>query len=99
MKRELYINFSATDKFEEADYGLKLAIRGAIYATLEREGFPYPAEVSVTLCSAEYIHELNKKYRGVDRPTDVLSVPLYENGEFEYVQASLQCLNKWREID
>ena len=89
MKRELYINFSATDKFEEVNYELKLAIRCAIYATLEREGFKYPAEVSVTLCSADYIHELNKKYRGVDRPTDVLSFPLYENGEFDDAECQL----------
>ncbi|MBE6537009.1 MAG: rRNA maturation RNase YbeY [Ruminococcaceae bacterium] len=83
MKRELYINFSATDKFEEISYELKAAVRSAVYATLERESFKYPAEVSVTFCSAEYIHELNKQYRGVDRPTDVLSFPLYENGEFD----------------
>ena len=78
MKRELYINFSATDKFDEVNYELKLAVRSAIYATLERESFKYPAEVSVTFCSAEYIHSLNSKYRGVDRPTDVLSFPLFD---------------------
>lgn len=89
MGRELYINFSATDKFEEVDYSLKLAVRGAIYATLERENFKYPAEVSVTFCSAEYIHALNKKYRNVDRPTDVLSFPLYENGEFDDMECQL----------
>ena len=30
-------------------------------------------EVSITLTNNEYIHELNNKYRGLDRPTDVLS--------------------------
>ena len=89
MKRELYVNFSATDKFEELDYEVKLAVRGAVYATLEREGFKYPAEVSVTFCSQEYIHGLNKKYRNVDKPTDVLSFPLYENGEFDDAECSL----------
>ena len=82
-KRELYINFSATDKFDEVDYNLKSVIRRAVYETLEYENFEYPAEVSVTLCSPEYIHSLNKKYRNVDRPTDVLSFPLYDNGEFD----------------
>lgn len=89
MKRELYINFSATDKFDEVNYELKLAVRSAIYATLERESFKYPAEVSVTFCSAEYIHLLNSKYRGVDRPTDVLSFPMYENGEFDDAECQL----------
>lgn len=89
MKRELYVNFSATDKFKEVDYELKLAVRSAVYATLEREGFKYPAEVSVTFCSAEYIHDLNKKYRNVDKPTDVLSFPLYENGEFDDAECLL----------
>ena len=89
MHRDLYISFSATEKFEEIDYQLKFAVRAAIMATLDREGFEYPAEVSVTFCSAEYIHELNKKFRGVDKPTDVLSFPLYEDGEFDPVECQM----------
>ncbi len=81
-KRELYINFSTTDKFPEIGYELKKTIREAVMMTLAYEDFDYPAEVSVTLCSAEYIRSLNKKYRGIDRPTDVLSFPIYEDGEF-----------------
>ncbi len=82
-KRKLIINFSATSKFEEADYQLKTVIRNAAKLTLLRENFPYDAEISVTLCDNEYIHGLNKQYRGVDRHTDVLSFPIYENGEFD----------------
>lgn len=89
MKRDLFINFSATEKYEEIDYDLKLLIREAIEKTLDEENFEYPAEVSVTFCSAEYIHHLNKTYRKVDRPTDVLSFPLYENGEFDPVECSM----------
>ena len=81
-KRSLNIYFSATERFPEISYELKALIRSAIAATLEYESFPYDAEVSVTLCSAEYIHSLNKEYRGVDRPTDVLSFPMYEDGSF-----------------
>ena len=40
-------------------------------------------EVSVTLTNNEYIHTLNKQYRGIDRPTDVLSFALNESEEPE----------------
>ena len=39
---------------------------------------PFNSEVSVTLCDNDYIKELNKKYRGKDSETDVLSFPLYD---------------------
>lgn len=42
---------------------------------LEQEGCPYEAEVSLLLTSDEEIHKLNLQYRGIDRPTDVLSFP------------------------
>ena len=34
---------------------------------------PQGCEVSVSLVSVDEIHELNRTYRGIDRPTDVLS--------------------------
>ena len=88
-KRSLFINFLKTEHFEEIDFNLKSTIREAIFLTLEREEFEYPAEVSVTLCSAEYIHRLNREYRGVDKPTDVLSFPLYEDGEFDEIECEM----------
>ena len=83
MKRSLFVKFSTTDKFEAIDYNLKMVIRNAILATLEYESFSYDAEVSVTLCDNAYIHKLNKQYRNVDNHTDVLSFPMYEDGEFD----------------
>lgn len=81
-KRELYIDFSQTEKLADADYYLKLVIRRAILATLDYEGFDLPARVSVTLTEPNYIRKLNKQYRNIDRTTDVLSFPLYEDGDF-----------------
>ncbi len=78
IKRQLYINFLATDKFEECDYYFKLVLRRAVLATLEYENVPFPAEVSITLCDNEYIKKLNKKFRDKDSATDVLSFPLYD---------------------
>ena len=40
-------------------------------------------EVSVTLTDNTYIHTLNRQYRGIDRPTDVLSFALNESEEPE----------------
>ncbi len=39
------------------------------------------AEVSVTLTDNEHIHTINKKYRNIDRPTDVISFALNESDE------------------
>lgn len=36
------------------------------------------AELSVLLCDDGTIHELNRRYRGVDRPTDVLAFAMQE---------------------
>lgn len=83
MERGLFITFSATERFPEVGYDLKMALRRAVLATLEYEGFQYDAEVSITLCDNEYIRALNKKYRSKDKPTDVLSFPMYEGGDFE----------------
>lgn len=82
-KRRVMIRFSATKKFDEVDYYLKTVIRRTVLATLEHEKFPYDAEVSVTLCDNGYIRKLNKTYRNKDRHTDVLSFPMYEDGDFD----------------
>ena len=83
MKRALKINFSKTSDFSETDYYFKTVIRRAVLRTLEHESFTFDAELSVTLCDNEYIKKLNSEYRGKDRPTDVLSFPLYEDGNFD----------------
>ena len=38
-------------------------------------------EISLSFVSLDEIHELNRDYRGVDRPTDVLSFPMFESVE------------------
>ena len=47
------------------------------------EHFQDPAEISVTFTDNEGIRELNKQYRDIDAPTDVLSFPMGENGEYD----------------
>ena len=50
------------------------------------------AEVSVTLTDDAHIHVLNREYRGVDRPTDVLSFALMESDEPEIIGGASEVL-------
>ena len=49
-------------------------------------------ELSVTLTDDEHIHALNKKFRGVDRATDVLSFAFRESDEPEVFGADFEIL-------
>lgn len=51
-----------------------------IEEVLRVENFTENAEVSLSIVDMETIHRLNKEYRDVDRPTDVLSFPMDEEG-------------------
>ena len=59
-------------------YKLKMLTRRAVETVLEHEQYNNPCEVSVTYTDNRQIHGLNLQYRGVDRPTDVLSFPLMD---------------------
>jgi probable rRNA maturation factor len=63
--------------------GVRLLVRRSCHAVLELESFDASAEISVTFVDDDEIHKLNKKYREVDRSTDVLSFPLGENGNYD----------------
>ena len=39
-------------------------------------------EFNIIIVDNTYIHELNKNYRGIDRPTDVISFALEDNKDF-----------------
>lgn len=76
MKNRIY--FSNQQK----DIKITPAIRGlvtrAVNATLRAEEFERGAEVSVTMVDMAEIHALNLEQRSVDRPTDVLSFPIFD---------------------
>lgn len=59
-------------------YKLKLLVRRAVEATLDYEQYENPVEVSVTFTDNEGIRDLNRRFRGIDRETDVLSFPLFD---------------------
>lgn len=58
------------------DFEYESLARKVISFTLDHENFPYESEVNLTLTDNDGIHEINKMYRQIDRPTDVLSFPM-----------------------
>ena len=52
-------------------------VKKSIRTTLKNEGYTR-GDVSVLLCGEDEIHTLNRDFRGVDAPTDVLSFPMFE---------------------
>jgi len=61
---------------------MKALVKRAVNASLDYEGFERPCEISVTLTDNKTIHGINKEHRGFDRPTDVLSFPIFDD-EFD----------------
>ena len=77
MKRHTMIYFNNSQE-GAISYALKMLIRRSVVATLDCEGYENDCEISVTLTDNEGIRALNKQYRNIDAPTDVLSFPLVE---------------------
>jgi len=63
--------------------GLRMIVRRACIAALRLENFEGSVQVSVTFVDNEKIRELNKKYRNIDKETDVLSFPTKQNGAYQ----------------
>ena len=67
-----------------------------INAALDYEKCPYEAEISLTLTDNQGIHEINKEFREIDRPTDVLSFPMVdydEPGNFDFLESADEYFN------
>ena len=73
MKHELLF-----DADVEVPAGTAERLEAVITAALEAEGVEIPCEINVLLTDDEGIHTVNRETRGVDRPTDVLSFPMFE---------------------
>jgi len=59
--------------------GRESALRQAAEAALRAAGV-VDGHLAIELVDAERIRELNREHRGLDRPTDVLSFPVDEDG-------------------
>ncbi len=69
------IDYEVTEKFE---FDFEEMERKVVEACLDFVDCPYEAEVSILLTDDEQIKIINKEYRKVDAPTDVLSFPVVE---------------------
>ena len=79
LEEEVEVNFGF-------DY-IELA-QNIINACLDYSQFPYEAEINLTLTDNEGIHQINKEFREIDRPTDVLSFPMLNYdipGDFSFL--------------
>ncbi|MCI6499557.1 rRNA maturation RNase YbeY [Lachnospiraceae bacterium HCP1S3_C3] len=72
------------------DFDYEKLITDVVNYALDYIKCPYESEVNVTLTNNEEIHKINKEFREIDRPTDVLSFPMiqYETpGDFDIVES------------
>lgn len=73
MEHEVYI-----DAEVETPAEVEEQIRRSVLAALEGERVDVPCIVEVCVTDDEGIRQTNLEMRGVDRPTDVLSFPMFE---------------------
>ena len=73
MNHEIIIETEVDGAEEYADL-----LRQVIPAALDAQGVDMPWEVDVLFTDDEGIHQINLEQREVDRPTDVLSFPMFD---------------------
>lgn len=74
---------------EEFEFDYEKTINDVIIAALDYVKCPYECMIEVDIVYNAEIQELNKEFREIDKPTDVLSFPLvdYEMpGEFDFLE-------------
>jgi probable rRNA maturation factor len=57
----------------------KAAIRSAVMTVLQKNNISGQVEIGVNIIGSRKMHELNRKYRGIDSPTDILSFALEDS--------------------
>ena len=82
---------------EEGEVKLPVDCEGlakeVIEAALDYAECPYEAEVNLILTDNDAIQEINRDYRQIDRPTDVLSFPMIDfekESDFSHVEEAVE---------
>lgn len=89
----IHIEYEAEERL---GFDYESTIRKVINEAMDYEECPYESEVEVVITDNERIHEVNKEFRDIDRPTDVLSFPMVEYdtpGDFDVLEESEECFN------
>ena len=71
------------------DFDYEKLAKEVVDFAISHEDFPYEAEVNLTLTDNDGIQEINRAYREIDAPTDVLSFPMLsyeEAGDFSALE-------------
>ena len=78
------------------DFDYEKIAKDVINTAIDHMGFPFEAEVSVTITDDEGIQTINKEFRQIDSPTDVLSFPMIEYkhaGDFSEIEENDDLFN------
>ncbi|WP_026489836.1 rRNA maturation RNase YbeY [Butyrivibrio sp. XBB1001] len=81
-----YVENETKAKF---DFDIEELARSVAEAVLKSENCSYNVEISLTITDDDGIHEINKEFRNIDKPTDVLSFPTIsydEPGDFSVIE-------------
>ncbi|MCI9588426.1 MAG: rRNA maturation RNase YbeY [Oscillospiraceae bacterium] len=66
------------DSQSEAEAPLLPLLRRTVAVALEAEAVEEPCEINILLTDDKGIRQTNREMRGVDKPTDVLSFPMFD---------------------
>ena len=75
MKHKIHIVF---EQLSLQKFVIKSIIRRCIQATLNAEGICVPCEINVLVTDDAGIQIINRTSRDLDKPTDVLSFPMFQ---------------------
>lgn len=71
------IDFS-NEQEQTFDFDFLGVAEDVMETVLDQENCPYEAQISLVLTDDDTIHSTNREFRGIDRPTDVLSFPMID---------------------
>ncbi len=75
MKHKINLSFV---RRHPANLGMGLHLRKCVQAALAQQGVPVSCEINILITDDDGIRVINQSTRNIDKPTDVLSFPMFE---------------------